>query len=88
MGNGNCSNSAGNKNGTNQSEVISPPTLLAPYLTNTIVTLTAKGPGGASVDSPCIGLSCVPQIVEVAPALTHLQPGINIIFTIVKVMLL
>ena len=38
---------------------------LAPYLTNTIVKLTATGPGGINVDSQYIGLSCVPQIVEV-----------------------
>jgi hypothetical protein len=38
---------------------------LAPYLTNTIVKLTATGPGGTDEDSAYIGLSCVPQIVEV-----------------------
>ncbi|MCW3091934.1 MAG: hypothetical protein JWP81_3003 [Ferruginibacter sp.] len=42
---------------------------LAPYLTNTIVKLTATGPGGIAVDSQYIGLSCVPQIVEVGPTI-------------------
>jgi hypothetical protein len=36
-----------------------------PYLTNTIVKLTATGPGGTDVDSAYIGLTCVQQIVEV-----------------------
>ena len=38
---------------------------LAPYLTSTIVKLTATGPGGTAMDSAYIGLNCVPQIVEV-----------------------
>lgn len=42
---------------------------LAPYLTNTIVKLTATGPGGTSVDSQYIGLSCLPQIVDVGPSI-------------------
>ncbi|MEO6734615.1 MAG: PKD domain-containing protein [Ferruginibacter sp.] len=42
---------------------------LAPYLTNTIVKLTATGPGGVAIDSQYIGLSCVPQIVEVGPTI-------------------
>ncbi len=42
---------------------------LAPYLTNTIVKLTATGPGGTAVDSQYIGLSCVPQIVEVGASI-------------------
>ncbi|HEV8083170.1 MAG TPA: hypothetical protein VGP55_08225 [Chitinophagaceae bacterium] len=42
---------------------------LAPYLTNTIVTLTATGPGGTDVDSQYIGLSCVPQIVQVGASI-------------------
>ncbi|MEO6720579.1 MAG: hypothetical protein ABIN67_09430 [Ferruginibacter sp.] len=42
---------------------------LAPYLTNTIVTLTATGPGGTNVDSQYVGLSCVPQIVEVGTSI-------------------
>ena len=36
-----------------------------PFLTNTIVKLTATGAGGISVDSQYIGLNCVPQIVVV-----------------------
>jgi len=42
---------------------------LAPYLTSTIVTLTATGPGGTDVDSQYVGLSCVPQIIEVGPSI-------------------
>ncbi|MEP6676420.1 MAG: hypothetical protein ABJA78_14760 [Ferruginibacter sp.] len=42
---------------------------LAPYLTNTIVKLTATGPGGTDVDSQYIGLSCVPQIVQVGASI-------------------
>ncbi len=42
---------------------------LAPYLTSTIVRLTATGPGGTHMDSAYIGLSCVPQIVEVGPTI-------------------
>ncbi|CAN5600300.1 hypothetical protein BH10BAC3_BH10BAC3_28550 [soil metagenome] len=52
----------------NTSSAVNPTHLyktLAPYLTNTIVKLTATGPGGVSVDSQYIGLSCVPKIVEV-----------------------
>jgi hypothetical protein len=36
-----------------------------PFLANTVVKLTATGPGGSAVDSQYIGLSCVPTIVEV-----------------------
>ena len=36
-----------------------------PFLQNTIARLTATGPGGVSVDSQYIGLSCVPTIIEV-----------------------
>jgi hypothetical protein len=38
---------------------------LPPYLTYITVKLTATGPGGTDVDSQYIGLSCVPQVVEV-----------------------
>ncbi len=40
-----------------------------PFLANTIVTLTATGPGGTDVDSQYVGLSCVPQIIEVGPTI-------------------
>ena len=42
---------------------------LAPYLTSTIVKLTATGPGGTDLDSAYIGLSCVPQTVEVGASI-------------------
>ncbi|MEO7308845.1 MAG: hypothetical protein ABIX01_00490 [Chitinophagaceae bacterium] len=39
------------------------------FLANTIVKLTATGPGGIAVDSQYIGLSCVPQVVEVGASI-------------------
>ena len=59
--------------GANNTSTLTNPThyyqTLAPYLTNTIVTLTATNSGGSDVDSQYIGLSCVPQIVQVGASI-------------------
>ncbi len=54
--------------GVNNTSTLANPTHFyqkLPFQANTMVKLTATGPGGTSVDSQYIPLSCVPQIVEV-----------------------